>query len=801
MTVVKKRAVKTGEQVFHFDVVGMSAAPVEASEDHPLLAVQTDGLQKRKIEDWSPDWVAAKELQVGDYVAYPVNREVKENMAIDMAEFLKIYVATDQWVYQQITPEGAAAYEYSETREQRAFNSGELQQVAVAQGWAVSTLQSAAARYRRGHRTPRLPRHLPWSKDFATILGYYLAEGHVEGTRITFSLHKKETWICDELDEAFGRLLGLAGVRSAHGENGLTYRINASSFAEFLKNYGGHLAWNKHLPPEAVHLPEDILLELVRCLINGDGGLEQVYRDNGTGRPCRTSSVTYTTTSLPLALKLRELLLYLGVIGKVHTTPVRGDRRKHDIHRVKVSGQMALDLWKKLGWGGSATIEVKKDTTRSFIKGNYAYFRIQKKTVLEGVDFVYGFQVDGDKSFCVPSCASHNTTINLMDWRDRISAEIARWRYDVNYIPILPLPVGTQTVGGDGRALLLTSEIQQWSEQIINGMQVPIEFIKGGLSYAGTNVSMRMLENAFIGYILRQKQQARFIMKQVAAFMGWPEVKLRFKPFKMADDLQRKAYRFQLNSAGKISDTTLLADDDLSQEEENQLMIRETDSRVEATKKQQLAMAQIQGEAQLIMAKFQVKAQQAQQQAMTSGAAPGEPGGAEGQMAGGGPGSAEAQPGQQMPQQQQQMPPELQVMGPNGEAIQGAPPALMGSGDQNTPGSFLSAISSQLKGDQKMDRGGQGDQLNVDLPSFAAQQAQQIATMPPKFQEMALANLEAPEPRARRPRATESWPSRRSQALELRRVGEGRLLQQWTHARFPINALRVVLLLQSRSGA
>jgi len=329
------------------------------------------------------------------------------------------------------------------------------------------------------------------------------------------------------------------------------------------------------------------------------------------------------------------------------------------------------------------------------------------------------------------------TTINLMDWRDQIAAEIARWRMDNNYIPILPLPIGTQTIGGDGRALLLTSEIQQWSDQIINGMQVPIEFIKGGLSYAGTNVSMRMLENAFIGYILRQKQQARYVMKQVAAFMGWPEVKLRFKPFKMADDLQRKAYRFQLNSAGKISDTTLLADDDLSQDEENQLMIRETDSRVEATKKQQLSMAQIQGEAQLIMAKFQVKAQQAQQTAMAAGAAPGEPGGAEGQVAGGAPGSDGAAPGQDMP-------PELQVQGPNGEAIQGQPPQMMGAGapPQNGPASFLQSVSSQLKGEQRM----KPDMLNVDLPSFAAAQAQQISAMPKNYQEMAVQNLQGQSP-------------------------------------------------------
>lgn len=222
------------------------------------------------------------------------------------------------------------------------------------------------------------------------------------------------------------------------------------------------------------------------------------------------------------------------------------------------------------------------------------------------------------------------TTINLVDWRDHVATEIARWRMDPNYIPILPLPIGNQTIGGDGRALLMVQEMQTMSEQLINGMQVPLEFIKGGMSYAGTNVSMRMLENQFITYLSRHARMARWTMRLVADYLDWPLANIRFKPFKMADDIQRKAFMFQLNQANKVSDTTLLADSDLDQEKENQIMQRETSSRLEATKQQQLAMAEIQGEQQAIMMKYQAKAQQDMMTATQSGAAPGEPGGPEG---------------------------------------------------------------------------------------------------------------------------------------------------------------------------
>jgi len=241
------------------------------------------------------------------------------------------------------------------------------------------------------------------------------------------------------------------------------------------------------------------------------------------------------------------------------------------------------------------------------------------------------------------------TTINLVDWRDHVATEIARWRMDPNYIPILPLPISSQTIGGDGRALLLIQEMQAISENLINGMQVPLEFIKGGLSYAGTNVSMRMLENQFIIYLSRHKRQAQWVMRSVADYLGWPLASIRFKPFKMADDIQRKAFLFQLNQANKVSETTLLADSDLDQDRENQIMERETAQRIRATEKQQLATAELQGRQQVIMMKMQAKAQQEMQAAMAAPNAPGEPGGpASGAAAPGGQGGADVMPSNPM---------------------------------------------------------------------------------------------------------------------------------------------------------
>lgn len=287
------------------------------------------------------------------------------------------------------------------------------------------------------------------------------------------------------------------------------------------------------------------------------------------------------------------------------------------------------------------------------------------------------------------------TTINLGEWREHVASEIRRWRHDPNYMPIMPLPVGNQTIGGDGRQLLLAGEISQWSEHIMMGLGVPREFLIGGLSYAGTNVSLRMLSNSFITYIKRHDQLLKWIVRQINGAYGWPVVTTHFKPFQMADDLQRKALLFQMNQAGKISDTTLLGEFDLDMAAENKIMEEEVKSRMAVTREQQLSMAGVQGEAQLEMTKWQVKSQAVMNEAAMAPAAPGEAGGPEG-----------ATP------------------------AAGADP--------------MAGMGSQLGAGQSMAANQQAGGLNI--LAMAKMQAQSIAAMDPGMQQTAIQNLQATNP-------------------------------------------------------
>jgi hypothetical protein len=209
------------------------------------------------------------------------------------------------------------------------------------------------------------------------------------------------------------------------------------------------------------------------------------------------------------------------------------------------------------------------------------------------------------------------TTMDLGNWRARIEQEIAKWKYDNNYIPILPLPMGHQSIGGDGKALALDQELLMKADQLVAGMGVPRELVFGGMQFSGSNVSMRIIENMFLGYRIDQDNFVEnFLIPRVAAFMGWPTTRARMRRFKMADDLQRSAFYFQLNQAQKISDRTLLQEVDFDPAEEFERRTQEMDRTVEFNRKTQLAGAHMQGESLVIQATYQVKAAQLQQAAM-----------------------------------------------------------------------------------------------------------------------------------------------------------------------------------------
>lgn len=143
------------------------------------------------------------------------------------------------------------------------------------------------------------------------------------------------------------------------------------------------------------------------------------------------------------------------------------------------------------------------------------------------------------------------------------AGQLTKQLNDPNYQIVSPIPIQEIQHGGNGRNLLLVPEIEQLQKSILAAMGIPYEFIFGGMSYSGSTVSLRFLENQFITYRqLLEEFINDFLIKRLAEIRGdWEAVddddkliKVELTDLKMQDDLQQKQMLFSMNQAGKISD-------------------------------------------------------------------------------------------------------------------------------------------------------------------------------------------------------------------------------------------------------
>lgn len=203
---------------------------------------------------------------------------------------------------------------------------------------------------------------------------------------------------------------------------------------------------------------------------------------------------------------------------------------------------------------------------------------------------------------------------NLGQWRSKIDEGLKKWRSDANHIIICPIPLGYQSIGGDAKALMVTPELKFLEETLINSLGIPIEFVKGGATWTGSSVSLRIVENGFIHY---REDLIRFInsflIPKIAAILKISKVKVKFRRLRMQDDAETKNIFMGLNQAGKISDSTLL--DEMAIDAEADKKRRAVDTEVANQLKEKTAMGD--AKTQSIMMVEQAKAQAAAEAAYT----------------------------------------------------------------------------------------------------------------------------------------------------------------------------------------
>lgn len=260
------------------------------------------------------------------------------------------------------------------------------------------------------------------------------------------------------------------------------------------------------------------------------------------------------------------------------------------------------------GWGKPIIIHVLKDMFYL-----YTLRRAQEAIALEHI-------VPFDLIYPMPNAQQDPFVhTDLGGWKVQISEAINQHRQDANFKAVIPIPIGFGRLGGDGKALLLSPELNYLTQTIVGGMGLPQEFLFGGLNWTGSSVSLRTLENDFIQNRSELLDLVYWIKDKIRTWMNLPDIEsIRFSDFRMADDIQKNQQLIGLNAQGKVSDQTMLTEIGMDYHQEIQKMIEEVFIRNYINDLQTKGMAKSQGESQLINFNYQQKINEMAQKAQES---------------------------------------------------------------------------------------------------------------------------------------------------------------------------------------
>jgi DNA modification methylase/intein/homing endonuclease len=204
-------------------------------------------------------WLPARELHVGDLVAFPIPNAIIDLLELDVSTYLPQVM---DWHQDEI-------FYYTRGR----------------------------GKYGRG----KLPKRIPINKDFMRLAGWFLSEGSATVSGVYIANISPD--VQSEISQLF---LSVFDAQSKVDKKGVWCR--SRSIANLLANLFGKGAHNKKIPDFMLHLPLEKQKYLIQSLWEGDGHV----RDN---------RVSYKTVSEELAIGIVYLSARAGAIPYFHRNP------------------------------------------------------------------------------------------------------------------------------------------------------------------------------------------------------------------------------------------------------------------------------------------------------------------------------------------------------------------------------------------------------------------------------------------------------------------------------------------------
>jgi len=335
--------------LFSIWIWGDAVAPLEITEEHPMLAVKRSG--KDKPTTWNLEWTTPANLRKGDYLVIPRRKETRSRRFGDFT--IPVSVNDKKAVYKEVVEQ------------------------------------------------------VPSTPEFFRLAGYFLAEGSIlNNFYLSFSFGESERAYIEDVKSLLKQVFGVTKIHELPHErhHGISLSVSSARLARVFAHFGTSSATKR--------IPDWMLLEepakqaqLVVGFFRGDGNYMNVTYPNGE----RFEKFRLSTTSKTLAYQLRDILLRLGIVASINARDRRSEHRQ-TIYTLVVGGAFLKPFGDLVGIP-IAEGRVGKRATRFFLDDDYAYLPIRNIKYRQVSDLtVYNFSVEADESYVAGSAAVHNCT-------------------------------------------------------------------------------------------------------------------------------------------------------------------------------------------------------------------------------------------------------------------------------------------------------------------------------------------------------------------------------------------------------
>lgn len=161
-----------------------------------------------------------------------------------------------------------------------------------------------------------------------------------------------------------------------------------------------------------------------------------------------------------------------------------------------------------------------------------------------------------------PQQASANAdpvaSMSLRGFAKNMRNTMRKMKSDPNHILISPVQIGYQQLGGQGRSLLVSQELQYAEEQQLMSMGVSRELLSGTTNWTSSTVGLRLLENTMGNYVGQISELINWVMEKIAQYLSIEITEVKLVPFKLTDNEALKATMLDMWKSKIVSASTLL---------------------------------------------------------------------------------------------------------------------------------------------------------------------------------------------------------------------------------------------------